>query len=228
MADIGHSVPCWCSYCGENTLKMEDQYYDYMQQLNKDYDEMYQRLNTNPYPFSPGVVPELPTVSSAIQFQQQNNPTETVSETPDTPPLAPLVQSPPEPSQPIDGTPWWQSIAPATPPLQSHPFDRRVNLDIVPWDLTPLQSRCPGRYARYTVTVQPKGLALLELQTWSGIYRKYRFWLRNLSATYTEINAENMPYTILEMRRGTPIKILFETLEEAEECHEYIFSVTER
>lgn len=255
-------IPCWCSYCYDNTLKQED-----------DYSDEYQRHQEEDYPFTPVDIPLIPVPLASPILDQHDNlfidsnhssnlldtpqsvPDPTSTTTPEniqqhTPVVPDYTQEPLQESvQTIDGPPLSQIAASSSSPSHapvhirvvsrpSHaqtappppaPFNRRVNLQETPWQLMPLPGgHCPGRIARYTLTIHVGGLALLELQTWSGIYSVYRFWLRNLAMTQVELDTKYMPCTLLVMRRGSPIKILFETLEEANVCHEYLFDAVER
>lgn len=119
---------------------------------------------------------------------------------------------------------------PVYPPPASAPT-RRVQYNILPsesFGSIPGVGHCPGRVARYTLTILSRGLASLEIQTWSGIYRQFRFWLYNFNMCFVEVKTDGEPFVVLEMKRGSPIRLMFEELQEAVECHDYLFQVTGR
>jgi hypothetical protein len=141
----------------------------------------------------------------------------------EVPPLADSFETPPRPIR--------QTGPPNAPrKFQPQPPSRRVNKEEDPYIAFARNECYPGRIARYTLSIKPGCLAELETQTWCGIYKKSRFWLRRVNATYLEVDAQGWPRAIIEMNRGAgaPIKLLFETEEEADECVEYLFNVIGR
>lgn len=221
MSSIRAPIPCWCSY-HNNSFSVEEE------------------TGTNPSDVPTDAPPQVPNVSPrATETPEIMNGSPwwfgsfdefTVAATAAASPSVPVGASPIR--RPLQQVQEPEPLPEPLPELLPEP-SRRVNLAERPWDVfrtTHGSSHCPGRNARYTLSIKPGGLALLELQTWSGIYRQYRFWLRNLENTLLEVDSvpEYLPYTVLTMRRGSPIKLLFESVEEARECHEYLFTIIGR
>jgi hypothetical protein len=113
----------------------------------------------------------------------------------------------------------------AEPPQFSYtasPYNYRVDLSTNPWPEHTIH--CPGLVARYTISSQTtrQYIYTLQIQTWSGIYKCYKFHLRNLVHTCLEMNNNN--YTIrLIMKNGGSIILMFESLEDLERAHDYLF-----
>ena len=144
-----------------------------------------------------------------------------------------LFETPPRPIRQtlVPNAPRKQWVVPEGEPQPEplpEPKSRRVNRQEYPYTVFARNSYCPGRIARYTLSIKSGGLAELETQTWSGIYRKFRFWLPHVNVTYLEVDAQGWPRAVIEMNHSDPIKLLFETEEEADECGEYLFNAIGR
>lgn len=155
----------------------------------------------------------------------------TADDQPLQPAMSSWLESPPAPNSQALPRWYWQELEaepePDAIPPPPTPAYKRVRRDIIPSQVYPSKGgHCPGRVAFYTLYM-PDGMpATLQLQTWSGILRQYRFWPSHVSMVYTESVTQDMPYTIVGMRRGySPIKILFESWEEADECQMYLFNI---
>lgn len=191
---------CFCSVHYDNTLKAEDDYYNELQKQLED-----------PYPFERTDVPQLPvsTDSPAVAALVPAPVPETAPPVPDIPPLAAAIST---------ATATATATATSTLPIQS--LEHHQNLDEDPWQDG--EAHCPGLIARYALDIQSGGNAILRTKTWSNIYREHRFRLSNLISTNLE--QHNTTYKVVfNMRRGGYFFLQFETLEDAQECHYYLY-----
>jgi hypothetical protein len=168
-------------------------HYDNTLKAEDDYYDDLQKQLEEPYPFERTEVPQLPVPI-------------------DSPAVAAPVPAPvPDIAPPVPDVPP-HAAATITAP--------RVNLDEHPWQDG--EAHCPGLIARYVLDIQSGGNAILRTKTWSNIYREHRFRLSNLISTNLE--QHNTTYKVMfNMRRGGYFFLQFETLEDAQECHYYLY-----
>lgn len=179
---------------------------------------------------------------------------ESINEIPEIPEIPEILEIPKIPEIPETGqayliseanvAPWWfnprvpkdippphPDIPPPHPEIPPSPRhqplvmpSQRVDTTTNPW--LPGEIHCPGLVARYTITIDSE-VVNLQIQTWSGIYRAYKFLLKNL--VHTELQVINGDCVInLVMKKTKPIVLMFEYLDQAEKAHDYLFDQLER
>lgn len=207
-----HNYSCFCSVHQDNTLKDQID--------NSDDDQAHLERY---YPYRVNNIPEIPEMIA-------DNPG-TASQEPNTDPSLLTVAPPVPDTPPLSETPLW--LINNTPfqypaPLAHTSPSRRGNLEETSSDVFGTSNHNPGCVASYALAIKDGGLAIIKTQTWSGIYRENRFWLRNLEYTTLE-DKRNGDFTVnLKMRRGGNLTFSMETYDEASEMHHYLFSTIGR
>ena len=108
-------------------------------------------------------------------------------------------------------------------PIESVIRNYRVDTSTNPW--LEGEAHCPGLVARYTINIDTSSsrqIVNLHIQTWSNIYRMYKFYKNNLKHTELEIkNGDNV--IKFNMNYGKPIILSFECDDDIYRAHNYFF-----